>query len=131
MTEHYCSEHETFFFQKGNMKGYAHPIKDENGNSTGKWCNEPKGETAELSRETPESSTGGKKEESHINPRKEEFAPQEIGLWYKEVGEDIRAGILPANDKEGKPIAWHRAVRTWYFARMLTVAGIDIKQKEE
>jgi hypothetical protein len=28
------------------MKAYAHPIKDENGETTG-WCNEPKGQTKE------------------------------------------------------------------------------------
>jgi len=35
--EHWCAEHNTAFFKKGGMKGYAHPI-----GTTGKWCNEPK-----------------------------------------------------------------------------------------
>jgi len=38
---HYCVKHETIFFKKGKMKGYAHPIFDENGEPTGEWCNEP------------------------------------------------------------------------------------------
>ncbi len=38
---HFCVEHQTPFFRKGNMKSYAHPIKDEAGETTG-WCNEPK-----------------------------------------------------------------------------------------
>ena len=42
MAEHWCKEHGVAFFKKGNMKGYAHPIVNENGESTGKWCNEPK-----------------------------------------------------------------------------------------
>ena len=48
MAEHYCREHQTDFFKRGNMRGYAHPIgeKDE---STGKyprgWCNEEDAET--------------------------------------------------------------------------------------
>lgn len=33
--EHWCEQHKTEFFKKGNMKGYAHPIGD-----TGEWCNE-------------------------------------------------------------------------------------------
>jgi len=37
---HWCSKHKTPFFKKGNMKGYAHPIKDDEGNPTGEWCNE-------------------------------------------------------------------------------------------
>jgi len=37
--EHWCSIHQQPFFKKGNMKGYAHPIKNEAGDTTG-WCNE-------------------------------------------------------------------------------------------
>ena len=44
MAEHWCKEHGVAFFKKGNMKGYAHPILDENGDATG-WCNEPKEQT--------------------------------------------------------------------------------------
>ncbi len=36
MRRHYCSEHDTEFFKKGRMRGYAHPIGE-----TGEWCNEP------------------------------------------------------------------------------------------
>ena len=32
---HYCSLHQTAFFKKGRMKGWAHPIGD-----TDEWCNE-------------------------------------------------------------------------------------------
>ncbi len=37
---HYCEEHQTAYFKRGKMKGFAHPIEDENGNPTGQWCNE-------------------------------------------------------------------------------------------
>ena len=37
---HWCAKHKTPFFKKGNMKGYAHPIKDADGKDTGEWCNE-------------------------------------------------------------------------------------------
>lgn len=33
--EHWCYIHDTEFFMKGKMKGFAHPIGD-----TGQWCNE-------------------------------------------------------------------------------------------
>ena len=48
MTEHWCKEHQTVWFKKGNMKGFAHPIIDTEGSqlydNEGKplWCNEPK-----------------------------------------------------------------------------------------
>lgn len=43
MAEHYCKEHQTAWFKKGKMKNYAHPVKDEQGEDTGEWCNEPEG----------------------------------------------------------------------------------------
>lgn len=39
--ENWCAAHQTTWFKKGKMKGYAHPIKDENGKDTGDWCNKP------------------------------------------------------------------------------------------
>ncbi len=39
MAEHFCNEHGKVFFKKGKMKGYAHPIEDEDGETVG-WCNE-------------------------------------------------------------------------------------------
>lgn len=47
MAEHWCKEHQTNWFKKGAMKGFAHPILDANGEPTGKWCNEPKSEPKE------------------------------------------------------------------------------------
>ena len=38
--KNWCTEHETVWFKKGNMKGYAHPIKE--GDETVGWCNRPK-----------------------------------------------------------------------------------------
>ena len=56
-TEHYCPIHETPFFKKGNMKGYAHPIKDEAGEDTGEWCNEPKEDPGAQEPKTDKSIT--------------------------------------------------------------------------
>ena len=41
MVEHWCTEHKTAWFKRGNMKGFAHPIKDDKGKDTGTWCNKP------------------------------------------------------------------------------------------
>lgn len=46
---HYCSEHQTPWFKKGNMKAYAHPILTEDKHPTGKWCNEPVAKTPPVS----------------------------------------------------------------------------------
>lgn len=37
---YWCREHKTLWFKKGNMRGYAHQIKDQNGAVIG-WCNMP------------------------------------------------------------------------------------------
>jgi len=37
---HFCVQHHTQMFKSGKMKGFAHPILDDNGEKTGKWCNE-------------------------------------------------------------------------------------------
>ena len=44
MAEHICKEHGTNFFKRGKMSGYAHPIEDKEGKTTG-WCNEEDAET--------------------------------------------------------------------------------------
>jgi len=49
--EHWCKDHKQPFFKKGKMKGYAHPIVDQDGEPTGEWCNEPE-------RETPTTDNG-------------------------------------------------------------------------
>lgn len=40
MDKYFCEQHQTKFFKKGNMKAYAHPLKD--GEETIGWCNMPK-----------------------------------------------------------------------------------------
>lgn len=87
MTEHWCKEHQRVWFKKGNMKNYAHPILDEDGNQMydddGKalWCNQPK-------EETNKSKPTGKDEMS-----KEEWAEKDRFL---ERCKDIRTAIIEA-----------------------------------
>ena len=45
----WCSEHQTVWFQKGQMKSFAHPIGD-----TGKWCHRPKAAESPKSQRPPE-----------------------------------------------------------------------------
>lgn len=58
MAEHWCKEHQQVWFKKGKMKGYAHPVLDENGEQVydeeGKaiWCNEPVEEKPKSKKET-------------------------------------------------------------------------------
>jgi len=56
-TDHWCEEHQTNYFMKGKMKGYAHPIGD-----TGTWCHEHREEKPPAKEEpapvTPEEQTG-------------------------------------------------------------------------
>ena len=33
--EHFCNQHGKVFFQKGKMKGYAHPLEDDKGETVG------------------------------------------------------------------------------------------------
>lgn len=53
-----------------------------------------------------------------------EHAPQEIGMWWKEVGEMIRAGKIDKATVEGK------ALITFYYLKMFDVIGFSIKKKE-
>ena len=52
MSEHFCSQHNTVFFKKGNMRGYAHPVKDAEG-KTLSWCSEDAQKVAELPPQEP------------------------------------------------------------------------------
>ena len=61
MTEHFCTEHATKFFKAGKMKGYAHPIEDKDGKTTG-WCNEEDQEAyhdPNPKKDTPEKEPSG------------------------------------------------------------------------
>lgn len=60
-------------------------------------------------------------------PKPEELhkiAPQETGMWYKEVGEMIRAGKLPYKDAGGKVNGMNHALQLAYYHRMCEVIGV-------
>lgn len=55
----------------------------------------------------------------------QEVSGQERGMWWKELGEMLRAGDIDKTKPEGK------LLRTAYYAKMLEVLNLKIKQKEE
>ncbi len=80
---HYCKVHDEVFFKKGKMKNYAHPIKDESGEDTGEWCNEP-----EETKPKSESSQG------YRGKSPEERASIEIQNAYSGVVSLMGCGML-------------------------------------
>jgi len=50
-------------------------------------------------------------------------APQELGMWWKELGEMIRAKDIDLTKPTGK------ALRTAYYAQMFAVLGIKIEKE--
>jgi len=122
MTEgHYCSIHNTVFFKKGRMRGYAHPIKDEKGNDTGEWCNEEDLEKVKnLEPKKPIPPPLQKDEEPLPKSKSQEIAEH---VWWKELGEMIRAKDIDLSKPAGK------GMRTAYYAQMLSVLDIKIENK--
>ena len=51
-------------------------------------------------------------------------APQEIGMWFKELGEMLRAGDI-------KDQATHKLLRSAYYAQMFASLGIKIKEVKD
>lgn len=107
MAEHFCKEHGEVFFMKGNMRGFAHPILAENGDKTGKWCNETEGNTTE----TP--------------PPNRPVSGEERGMWWKELGEMIRANKVTYEQPNGKIFI------AAYWLQMSTTLQIKPEKKGE
>jgi len=120
---HYCSIHNTTFFKKGKMRGYAHPIKDEAGEDTGQWCNEEdlekvKSGIDETRKPKPVPLQEG--EEPLPKSKSQEIAEH---VWWKEMGEMLRAKDIDVTKPAGK------LMRTAYYAKMLSVLDIKIENK--
>ena len=95
---HYCTLHKTVFFMKGKMKGYAHPVKDEEGNTI-EWCNE---EDLEKVRNLP--------------PREPEMLPE-----HKDIVTEARKMGAEVTSSSGDTRLRSMAVA---YAKDLVVAGI-------
>jgi len=99
MTENYCSEHETVWFKKGKMKGYAHPLL-HNGETVG-WCNRPDDYEPNLVEEAVKQSdvvSVGSKSQAKYKADPDKTASIELQVCLKVAGEIavalINAGIL-------------------------------------
>ena len=117
----WCKEHSKVWFKTKNMRGFAHPVDgvvDEKGKA--KWCNRPE-DWEEPAETTPT--------ETHPSKQPLEIAPQERGMWFKEVGEMIRCGILTREKilGEEKPVA--KAIFQSYWANMLVGLSIKVEDK--
>lgn len=100
MAKNFCVEHQTVWFKKGSMKGYAHPIKDEDGQTTG-WCNRPK--------DYEET------EEEPVENKPKEIPGQQIGMTVKLIGDLIVAGKL--SELFGKEAGWE--LIKWFRSEVL------------
>jgi len=92
--EHYCSIHDTTFFMKGKMKGYAHPIKDDDGDDTGKWCNEdaPPQPPPEAVQSKSEPVKGGSNNIPHVDARTMDIHRQ---VGFKEANRLCASHLFP------------------------------------
>ncbi len=111
MSEHWCAIHEAVFFKKGKMRGYAHPVQDTAGNDVG-WCNED-GEPEPIPEE----------HKAEIAAKASEIAPQELGMWWKELGNRIGDGSL----EKDYPKA-HVKIRVQYYKKLSEVTGVSFKE---
>ena len=131
MAEHWCQIHKTKFFKTANMKSYAHPVKDEKGVLIS-WCNEDAQEVAKLEPQqpiTPPTQPGEplkpKTVSEDIKDNMKWKSDQiEINMWWKELGEMIRAKDIDMTKPAGK------LMRTAYYAQMMSVLNLKIANKE-
>lgn len=69
--DHFCYEHNTEYFKKGNMRGYAHPIE---GTEPTQWCSEPPSE--------PPTSTPETQARDRVTAVTDEVLPNGINITY-------------------------------------------------
>jgi len=121
--KHWCAIHQTPFFKKGAMKGYAHPVKDENGKDTGEWCNESetKQAKAKVSAEEQEFENLDKPEISE--PLGPQVSPPMLGFidaqWFRE-------NLTVIQKHKGE--AWSSDKLLNYITKSYKVKGETIEQ---
>ena len=110
MAKNWCIEHEIAWFKKGNMKNYAHPVKDAQGNLMG-WCNRPE--------DFVETDTSPELEP----PNKDKVIGEHVGL--KELGARIGDGSIDRDfPKSGV------SIKSQYYKKVSELTGIDFKKGE-
>lgn len=114
MAGHYCVLHEQPYFKKGKMKGYAHPIGDEEGETIG-WCNEE-----EVLEKSP--SAKSTKEPARQSSTNESIESQ---VAFKGFIELIVAGVLLDNSKE------YQTTLNWANSKLANWASVGEPPKTE
>ncbi len=92
MSNHYCKEHEAVFFKKGKMRGYAHPIKDEDGD--GEWHNEPEEGGDPMPEDTPMETGQYKADPAKTQSIERQSALKSAVAWCSikvQAGQDLRS----------------------------------------
>jgi len=122
MTEaHFCNQHATKFFKTAKMRGYAHPIEDKDGKTTG-WCNEEDQE----SYHDPNPKKDTPPQQEHQPVPVTAIAPQAVGMMTKEIGDMIRAKMLTVI--YGTKIA--NELTKWYRSQALGITRINYDGKD-
>ncbi len=65
------------------------------------------------------------KQEAPVEPSKSQPAPQELGMWWKELGECLRSDEIDKTTPHGK------LLRAAYYAQMFQVLNLKVEKKEE
>ena len=119
---HYCSIHDTVFFMRGKMRGFAHPVKDENGNDTGNWCNE---EDLEKLKNLAPQPAG----EAPVppTPQPKDARSKEIGehVGLKELGNRVGDGSIDRDFPKSSV-----KIKGKYYQRVEELTGIKFKEEE-
>lgn len=114
---HWCSIHKTPFFKKGKMKDYAHPIKDENENDTGEWCNESATKQAKAPVEEQDFENLGKPETPQDTPAP--MLGHVDGQWFRE-------NLAKIQNNKGD--AWSNEKLRVYLTKSFHVEGETIEK---
>jgi hypothetical protein len=85
---HWCAEHKVAFFMRGNMKSFAHPIKDSKD-----WCSEPKKEDKSVD---PPISTTSAKEAPPAQPQQADGQASSLATQQKTASDQAFANIPSA-----------------------------------
>lgn len=125
MAEHFCKEHKIVWFKKGKMKGFAHPILDEYGDPTGKWCNEPKQEEQPQEEAYPDIEA---KSKASSNPpsRGYQDSPEKIASIESQVAANITRDLVLAG--KATP-ALEAGLYRWLEARLGVKPTRDTNQQ--
>ena len=118
--KHWCEQHQTKFFKRGKMKGYAHPIGD-----TGEWCNEDDQKQPETSpaatTSTPEAS------EVKTSPVAQEPAETPPKTEAKEKPKIVRDPATIKNIGDLMTACY----KDFKMERLQTLAELNVKSPEE